>query len=113
MEIRECSPEDIIAEEPLGEKAKSFINRITTCVTSKSEEYNTIISENLKGWKLERVSKLSISAIKLALAEIQTNEKITPPIAISEAIKLISKYEGEEAASFVNGVLGEFMRSSK
>ena len=111
MEVRELNPSDIIIDEQLGNKAKEFINKITNGVNSKNEEYNTIISANLKGWKFERVSKLAIVAIKLALSEMENNANITPAIAISEAVKLISKYEGDEAASYVNGVLGEYMRS--
>ena len=108
MEIRDSG--DIIIDEQLGNKATEFINRITNGVNARNKEYNAIISTNLKGWKFERVSKLSIAAIKLALSEMENNEKGTPAIAISEAVKLISKYEGDEAASFVNGVLGEYMR---
>ena len=111
MEIRGHDLSNVVFDEPLGNKATEFITKIVNGVYSSNEKYNAVISDNLRGWKLERVSKLSIAAIKLALSEIDNNEKITPAIAIAEAVKLISKYEGDEATGFVNGVLGEFMRN--
>ena len=109
-EVRESKPSDIVIDETLGNKANEFIKMITDGVEAKNDEYNNIISENLKGWKLERVSKLSITAIKLALSEMENNPKVTPAIAIAEAVRLANKYEGDEASSFVNGVLGNYIR---
>ena len=113
MEVRgsEGCPELLalhIDEENLGEKASEFVSWIVEGVLAKNAEYNVIIEQNLKGWKYDRVSKLSLAGIKLALFEIEENEKINSSIAIAEAVKLVAKYEGE--TSFVNGVLGNYVR---
>jgi len=99
-----------IDEEKLGEKASEFVNWIVSGVCEKNIEFNKIIDQNLKGWKFDRVSKLSLASIKLALFEIENNDKINDSISIAEAVKLTAKYEGEESASFVNGILGNYVR---
>jgi len=98
-------------EDGMGEKVREYVEWVVNGVNAKNDEYNEIIMNNLQGWKFDRVSKLSIAAIKLALFEIESNEKINQNIAISEAVKLSVKFEGEEAAGFVNGVLGSYVRS--
>ena len=99
-----------LQEENLSPKAAEFVTWIAAGVHAQTAEYNAIIEKNLQGWKLERVSKLSIAAIKLALFEIENNDKINASMAIAEAVKLSVKYEGEEASAFVNGVLGNYVR---
>jgi len=98
-------------EDGMGDKVREYVEWVAEGVSAKNDEYNKIIMGNLQGWKFDRVSKLSIAAIKLALFEMESNEKINQNIAISEAVKLAVKFEGEEAAGFVNGVLGSFVRS--
>jgi len=115
MEVRgaEGLPELLsmhIEEEALGEKAGEFVSAIANGVLSENTRYNEIIKANLKDWKFDRVSKLALAAIKLALYEIEENAKVSDSIAIAEAIKLVVKFEGEEAAGFVNGVLGNYVR---
>ena len=100
-----------VEDENLGDKASEFVNWIVQGVSENNSNYNKIIEANLKGWKFDRVSKLSLAAIKLALFEIENNEKINDNIAIAEAIKLVAKFEGEEASGFVNGLLGNYIRS--
>jgi len=100
-----------IEEEQLGDKASGFVSFIVNGVYENNVRYNDIIKANLKDWKFDRVSKLSLAAIKLALFEIENNDKINENIAIAEAIKLTAKFEGEEAAGFVNGILGSYIRN--
>ena len=110
------SPDEILElyfeTAKVNEKSQKYISDLVRGVHAENTTLNAEIKKYLRGWKLERISKLSLSALKLAIHEMQHNNKITPAIAISEAIKLIAKYEGEEAASFVNGVLGQYVKKS-
>ena len=112
-EVRGGKASEVLVDVELGNKAREFIRQIIEGVDRKKEEYNRIISENLRGWKIERVSKLSMAAIKMALSEIENNPKGTPNIAIAEAVRLANKFEGDEASGFVNGVLGNYMRGKE
>jgi len=65
------------------------------------------ISANLRqGWKISRISKVSLAILRLALYEMLYDESIPVSVSINEAVELTKKYSVEDDASFVNGVLG-------
>ncbi|MBR5218807.1 MAG: transcription antitermination factor NusB [Clostridia bacterium] len=83
-----------------------YIRATLEGVSSHKEEIESKISENLKGWKLERLSRVSVAVLKLAVYEMLYSEDVPASVAINEAVKIAQKYEDEKAGSFVNGVLG-------
>lgn len=65
------------------------------------------ISANLRqGWKISRISKVSLAILRLALYEMMYDDSIPVSVSINEAVELMKKYSVEDDASFVNGVLG-------
>ena len=60
-----------------------------------------------KDWKVERISCVSIAVLRLAVYEIKFCDDIPSAVSINEAIGLAKKYEGDEAAPFINGILGK------
>ena len=65
------------------------------------------ISDNLRqGWKISRISKVSLAILRLALYEMLYDDSIPVSVSINEAVELAKKYSVEDDASFVNGVLG-------
>ncbi|MDR1101920.1 MAG: transcription antitermination factor NusB [Clostridiales bacterium] len=116
LEIKKQPADEVLEmffeKTPIPPKAREYISGLVTCVYERQDELNVEIEKHLRGWRLERVSKLSMAGIKLAICEMDLNKKITPAIAISEAINMVAVYESEEEASFVNGVLGEYMRAN-
>ena len=69
------------------------------------DELDAIIEPKLKKWKLNRISKVSLAALRLAVSELYYEENIPVSVVISEAVELTKRFSGEEDASFVNGVL--------
>ena len=69
------------------------------------EELDAIIEPKLKKWKLNRISKVSLAALRLAVSELHYEENIPVSVVISEAVELTKRFSGEEDAYFVNGVL--------
>jgi len=57
------------------------------------------------GWKMERISKVDLSILRLAIYEIRFDDKIPVKVAINEAVELAKRYGGDESYKFVNGVL--------
>jgi len=74
-------------------------------------EVDAVISEYAKGWKLERISKVSLAALRLAIAEIMFFPDIPDSVSANEAIELVKKYATDQDASFANGILGSYIRS--
>lgn len=71
-----------------------------------------IIKEFLIGRTIDRVSRAALTAMRLAIYEIiSKNEDIPVSVSINEAVELVKKYDMEDAAQYVNGVLGSYARS--
>lgn len=90
-------------ETDLGEH-QVYVEDKCRDLMDKVQEIDACINENVTGWKTSRMSKVDLSIIRLAVYEIRY-EKIDRAIAINEAVEIAKKYSGEQAASFVNGVL--------
>ena len=74
------------------------------------EEILKDIEQNLKeDWKLNRISKMDLSILKLAIYEIKYNE-IPYKVAINEAVELAKKYGEDKSKNFVNGILASIVK---
>jgi N utilization substance protein B len=73
-------------------------------VAENKEAIDAKIAENAKGWKLERIAKMSLSIMRLCVYELMYTE-VPKPIAINEAIELAKAYDTDDAPAFINGVL--------
>ncbi len=68
-------------------------------------EIDAVVSDALIGWNTDRISRVVLSAARLCVYELKFTELETE-IAINEALELVKKFDGEESASYINGVLG-------
>ncbi len=97
--------ETILELEDDDVKKSSYIRETVTSVLEKKNDIDNIISENLKGWTIERLSKMDRQILRIAIYEILFSE-IPYKVSINEAIELSKKYsEKDDSYKFVNGVL--------
>ena len=75
-------------------------------------EIDSIINENAVGWKVVRLPKVSLAILRLALCEILYVPSIPNGVSINEAVELAKKFATQEDASFINGILGKFVREN-
>lgn len=75
-------------------------------------EIDAIINENSVGWKVERLPKVSLAILRLALCEIMYIPSIPNGVSINEAVELAKKFSSNEDASFINGILGKYVREN-
>ncbi len=94
-------------------KLSEYSKKIVIGVINNREDLDKKISLYLKNWKFERISKIIISILEIAFYEIIYVDDVDFPIAINEAVELAKKFFGEEGSSFVNGVLGSFVKDLK
>lgn len=95
-----------------SEEVKTYIKGTITGIKENEEEINKLISENLKeDWQLERISKVNISLLKLAIYEM-TYKKIPYKVAINEAVELSKKYGEDNARVFINGILASIVKKN-
>ena len=82
-----------------------YVKKAVDGILDRQEELDRIIVENLKGWDINRISKVSIAVLRLALFEIMFMDDVPMKVAINEAVELAKRYDGKDCASFVNGAL--------
>lgn len=83
----------------------AYIKDSFFAICQKSELLDDIISKYAKGWKADRLSRVSRSVIRLAVYEMLFCSDIPANVSISEAVELAKKYGEDKARAFVNGVL--------
>ncbi len=87
-----------------------YVKRIIKGIEENKEE----IDEKIKGkfkkiGKIERLSKVDLSILRLCTYELKFEEDIPNRVSVNEAIELAKKYSGEKSATFINGVLGKMI----
>ena len=88
-----------------------YIDTVVSGVANREEELNAQISKFSIGWDITRISKLARCILQLAIFEILHMEDVPTGVAVSEAVRIAKKYDGDDTGSFVNGILGSFARS--
>lgn len=91
---------------PLDDFAQSLLR----AYYDNSAEINDLIRANLKGWTIERIPRVNLTVLRLAIAEAAFGPERLPGVAINEAVELCKKYAGETDYQFVNGLLGNVVR---
>ena len=101
---------DVYAERP-SRAQRAYIDAVTSGVASREDQLNEIIQNFSIGWDVKRISRLTRCVIQLAIFEILYVDDVPTGVAISEAVRLAKKYDGDDTGSFVNGILGAYARS--
>ncbi len=88
-----------------------YLDNVVSGVSNRTEELNEQIRKFSIGWDVSRISRLTRCIMQLAIFEILYVEDVPTGVAISEAVRIAKKYDGDDTGSFVNGILGSFARS--
>ena len=94
----------LIEFTPEGED-QDFIDGILAGVEAHSEELDQAIEKNLKGWTLDRISKVDQAVLRVAIYEMCFDGTTPDPVVINEAVALAQRFDTPQAGKFVNGVL--------
>ena len=89
----------------------AYIDCVVTGVANRTEELNDQIQKYSIGWDITRISRLARTVMQLAIFEILYVEDVPTGVAISEAVRIVKMYDGNDTGAFVNGILGSFARS--
>ncbi|MGN1298391.1 MAG: transcription antitermination factor NusB [Candidatus Scatovivens sp.] len=92
------------------EDVKLYLKDIRIGIEDKKEEIENLINKNLKNnWSIERISKINLSLIKIAIYEM-LYKKLPYKVAINEVVELAKKYSDESAPQFINGILASVVK---
>ena len=100
-------------EEIADEEVKNYLKDIVLGIEKNISDIEEKISNNLKKeWKIDRISKINLVLLKLAIYEILYTE--TPyKVAINEAIEISKKYGDDNSPNFINGILASIVKESE
>lgn len=95
-------------------EADGFAYALAVKTFESMDKLDEIISGKLKGgWKISRISKVSLAVLRLAVCEMTQFSDIPVSVSINEAVELAKKYAAEDEFAFVNGVLASVGKSLK
>ena len=101
------------ANEIENDEVKEYLKDILFGISENQEKITELIKKNLKeNWEIDRVSKINISLLKVAIYEI-IYKNIPYKVAINEVVELAKKYSDEQGSSFVNGILASIVKEEK
>lgn len=93
-----------------NDDAKEYIKDVILGINEHIDEIKNLIEKNLKAdWKIDRISKVDLSLLKLAIYEIKYKE-IPFKVAINEVLELAKKYGEETSKNFINGILASVVK---
>ena len=100
-------------EVAMSEEDETHIIEKYKAIHEKLEEIDSMINEKAKGWNTDRMGKVDLTVIRLAVYEMKYDETIPDGVAINEAVELAKLYGQDESAGFVNGVLAKFVEAAQ
>ena len=101
---------DVYSDRPSRAQLR-YIDTVVAGVANREEDLNEQIKKFAIGWDISRISRLARCILQLAIFEILYVEDVPTGVAVSEAVRIAKKYDGDDTGSFVNGILGSFARS--
>jgi N utilization substance protein B len=92
-------------EGDIKELDLTYIKQALIGIENNKEAIDKVIEENLHNWKLERISKVNLSILRLSTYELLYDQEIPRGVAINEALEITRRYSDEKSVGFINGVL--------
>ena len=94
-----------IDAEPAPEDV-AYANEVISGIQAHVEEIDALIDDIAIGWKIERMPRVDLSILRIAVYEMQYREDIPCSVSINEAVELAKAFGGDKSSAYVNGMLG-------
>jgi N utilization substance protein B len=98
-----------LEEQKIRDKDSEYISNKSNKIIEKLGEIDEMINNQAKGWTTDRMGKVDLTILRLAVYEIVFDDDVPTGVAINEAVELAKKFGQEESSGFVNGVLAKFV----
>ena len=101
-------------EKSFRPEAKIEKNSVAGQIIAKQKEIDNLIKKNAPVWPVSQITPTDLTTLRLAIWELLFNKKKEPyKVIIDEAVEIAKQYGSETSGSFVNGVLGAIVKSTK
>lgn len=95
------------------ESIRAFSEKLVSGVCDTKEYLDELISQSSQNWRLDRMSHVDRSILRIGVFEILYMDDIPPKVSIDEAVELGKKYGTEDSGAFINGVLDNIYNKLK
>lgn len=112
-DYEDATKDDYIEKHFAGTNQKDYALKTINAILSNKESIDERIKEFSKNWKITRMSKVDISILRIAVAEIIYMDDIPNAVAINEAVSIAKKFSSDDSGSFINGILGNIAKSKE
>ncbi len=107
---RDTQVDEVLDQSNFNDNDIVYIKDIISGIYNNYSYINKIIEDHSKGWNISRIPKVEVSILRLGIYEISFRSDIPLSVSINEAVDLAKKYSGDEAGSFINGILGKITK---
>ncbi len=99
--------------EPVESADVAFSDGVIEGIEANKAEIDKYISDNAIGWSFDRLPRVDLCIMRVALYEMLYREDIPTGVSINEAVELAKRFGGEDSSAFINGLLGTVSRKLK
>jgi transcription antitermination factor NusB len=94
-------------------EVRAYSREVVVGVWENRTELDRLIRRSSKNWRLERMSRVDINILRIAIYEVLYMKDVPPKVSIDEAVELGKRYGTEESGSFINGILDHIYNQLK
>lgn len=109
--FKEENDKEIWSGKKADEDERDYIISVCNGVENNKTMLDEEIKKYLKGWNIDRINRVCLASLRLAFYEIKYVESIPYKVSVNEGVEIVKKYADAKEAKFVNGLLGEFIKT--
>lgn len=111
-EFLETVSEELKAYCEFGDQY-DYVYKVVSGAVEHEQEIDELIKKYAIGWNISRISRIARAILRVAVYEIRYVDDVPEGVAINEAVELTKRYDTQETAAFVNGILGSVVREQE
>ena len=111
--LKENKAADLVVDVFKNSDDKKFTIDLFRKTIYNSEEFEELVGKKVKNWELERISKMDLLLIKMALTEVVAFEEMPIRVSFNEYIEISKYYSSQKAKVFINGILDKIVSQFK
>ncbi|EAE9245264.1 transcription antitermination factor NusB [Listeria monocytogenes] len=112
IELNEMSLDQAI-KNIMEDEQDDYMEKLVEGVMVNKAEIDAIIEPNLDNWRIDRLSKVDLSLLRLSVYEIKYLDDVPNRVSLNESIEIAKIYSDEKSSKFINGVLANIAPEDK
>ena len=101
------------SDDDFSKQDADYIREKYEKIAEKLDDIDKAINEKTKGWDTDRMAKVELTIIRLAVYEIKHDDSVPTGVAINEAVELAKSFGSDKSRNFVNGMLQQIFDDNK